>query len=242
MAKGIFITGTDTGVGKTIVAAGIIRALKKRGINTGAMKPVETGCETGAGALLPADGMLLRDIAGMDEPVEVIAPVRFAHPLSPLVASEIEQRAVDISSIMAARAALAAKYDFLVAEGAGGLMVPIMKKTDAVLYMTDLIRALDLPVLIVAGPGLGTINHTLLTVTHALGEGIEVRGVILNFSRPPLNTPAERTNPAVLERLCPVPVLGVVQYSRGLLPGDPCSPIDAAADSLNEKALNLILT
>lgn len=257
MAKGIFITGTDTGVGKTIVAAGIIRALKRIGINTGAMKPVETGCETRTGDgkqgawgmdglentdLLPADGMLLRDIAGMDDPLEVIAPVRFAHPLSPLAASEIEQRAIDMNSIMDARAALAAKYDFLVAEGAGGLMVPIMKKTDSVFYMTDLIKAFDLPVLIVAGPGLGTINHTLLTVTHALREGIEVRGVILNFSRPPLNTPAERTNPAVLEQLCPAPVLGVVPYSSGLPTGDPCAHIDAVADSLNGKALNLILT
>src|SRR5208283_504371 len=191
MAKGIFITGTDTGVGKTVIAAGIIRSLKKKGIKAGAMKPIETGCyirqrangERENDTLMPADGMFLREVAAMDEPVELIAPVRFVHPLAPIVASEIENRPVDMDSIMNAFAALAAKYEFLVIEGAGGLMVPVMRKNartgepekrkmNSAFYMADLIKALELPVIVVARAGLGTINHSLLTVLHALREGI----------------------------------------------------------------------
>jgi dethiobiotin synthetase len=237
MAKGIFITGTDTGVGKTIIAAGILRALKKKGINAGAMKPIETGCSP-----LPADGLFLREVAGMDDPVEMVAPVRFAHPLAPLVASELEGTNVDMNSIMNAHAALAAKYDFLVIEGAGGLMAPVMRKTLSAFYMADLIKALGLPAVVVARAGLGTINHSLLTVMHALREGIEVLGVILNFSQPPVNTLAEQTNPEVLAQLCPVPILGVVPYVPIPLSGAAGASVDAVADSLSDIALSLMLT
>ncbi|MBF0560073.1 MAG: dethiobiotin synthase [Nitrospirae bacterium] len=233
MAKGIFITGTDTGVGKTIIAAGIIRALKKKGISIGAMKPIETGCTP-----LPADGMFLREIAGMDEPVELVTPVCFKHPLAPLVASEMEGRLVDMDSIMNAYSALAAKYEFLVVEGAGGLMVPIMKTTDSTFYMADLIKSLNLPAIVVAGAGLGTINHSLLTVLQALREGIDMRGVILNCNQPTADTLAEQTNPAVLKQLCPVPILGIVPYISGPL----SAAVGSVADSLNDKTLSLMLT
>ncbi len=220
MAKGIFITGTDTGVGKTVVAAGIILALGRKGVKAGAMKPVETGCIVKDGTLVAQDGMFLREIAGMGEPVEIVTPVRFSFPLSPMAAAELEGTSVDLDAVMHAYSMLITKYDFLVVEGAGGIMVPIKESGGSMIaglipsafFMSDLIKSLDLPVVVVARAGLGAINHTLLTVMHAIGEGIKVRGVIINNSEPAGNTEAERTNPEVLRRICPVPILAAVPF------------------------------
>ena len=261
MAKGIFITGTDTGVGKTVVAAGIIRALARRGVKAGAMKPIETGCDRRQQELIPADAMFLREIAGMSEPVELIAPFLFSHPIAPMVASELEGKRVDIDTIIRACNMLRTKYEFLVVEGAGGIMVPLIRgngrmgewvnrKTDgpeqrrlqSAYFMSDLIKTLDLPAVVVARAGLGTLNHTLLTVMHALEVGIDVLGVFINAAGPAGNTMAEQTNPDVLKQLCPVPVLGVVPYNAALLSGPACDAIDAVADSLSDEAVSAIQT
>lgn len=223
MSKGIFITGTDTGVGKTIVSAAIIRALTKKGLKVGAMKPLETGCSVGVGVedLIPADGMFLREMAEMDDSINLVTPIRFEQPLAPMVASEIEGRSVELKKIFGAYQTLSKKYDFMVVEGVGGLLVPITlvrqsdsaaEKEPSVYFVSDLMKGLKLPIIIVARPTLGTINHTLLTVNHALREGIEVLGVIINYSRPPENDIAEKTNPSVLRKLCPVPVLFEVPF------------------------------
>src|SRR5208283_6145145 len=118
MTKGIFITGTDTGVGKTVIAAGIIRALRRQGVKAGGMKPVETGCIDEGGTLVAKDGRLLREIAEMDEPATVVTPVRFLYPLAPMVAAELEGRSIDLEAVMQAYSMLITKYDFLVVEGA----------------------------------------------------------------------------------------------------------------------------
>ncbi len=255
MSKGIFITGTDTGVGKTVIAAGIIRALGRKGVQAGAMKPVETGCIDEGGTLVASDGMFLRKIAGMVEPAGVVTPVRFSSPLAPMVAAELEGRSVDLDAIMHAFSTLITKYDFLVVEGAGGIMVPLIRENErmgecvnettggpeqrrvqSAYYMSDLMKSLDLPVVVVARAGLGTINHTLLTVMHAIGKGIGVRGVIINSTGPDGNSIAERTNPGVLQRICPVPILGVVPYCSA-----PYNTIDTIADALNDVAASLML-
>lgn len=233
MAKGIFITGTDTGVGKTVIAAGIIRAIKRKGINAGAMKPVETGCKIGQGEqheeeLITADAMFLRKVAGMHEPVDIVCPCRFLQPLAPMAASEIEGKPFDMDAVINAYGTLKSNYEFLVVEGAGGLMAPL---DSSPFFVADLIRALDLSAIVVTRAGLGTINHTLLTVLHALREKIKVAGVIINHSEPPLNTIAEQTNPDVLKRLCPVPVLGPVPWIDPPLSD---AAVDAVADSLGE--------
>ncbi|MBI3592173.1 MAG: dethiobiotin synthase [Nitrospirae bacterium] len=231
MSKGIFITGTDTGVGKTIVSAVIIRAMMKKGINIGAMKPIETGCKKTAVSgqqsavkegttLIPSDGMFLKEMAEMDDSIDLITPIRFEHPLAPMVASEIEKRQVEINKIFDAYDALFKKYNFMVVEGVGGLLVPINKRQEAkgkrqkAYFVADLIKDLKLPVIVVARPTLGTINHTLLTVNHALKEGIDALGVIINFYNPPDDSIAEKTNPDVLRQLCPVPVIGTMPYIR----------------------------
>jgi dethiobiotin synthetase len=218
MAKGIFITATDTGVGKTIAAAAIIRALKGRGIKVGAMKPIETGCMRRDGVLVPSDGKFLKKSSGMDDPLDLITPVRFELPLAPHIASQREGIAVELGKVFDAYRILSSKYDFMVVEGIGGVLVPLAgKTTDNVprtYFVVDLIKDLKLPAVVVTRPVLGTINQTLLTVSHLLNEGVDVVGIIISFSTPAEGTIAETTNPQALKELCPVPVIGVIPWLK----------------------------
>ncbi|MBA4373301.1 MAG: dethiobiotin synthase [Thermodesulfovibrio sp.] len=212
MPKGFFVTGTDTGVGKTIMSMALIRALEMLGIRVGAMKPIESGCGREGDVLIPFDGMALKQTARMEEPATLITPCCFESPLAPFPASEIELRKVNIPAIKNAFAKLAQKYEAMVVEGVGGLLVPI-KKNYAVI---NLAADIGLPLLVVAKPGLGTINHTLLTVKYALREGLTVAGVIINYTMPPENNLAEETNVQVLNKICPVPVIGISPYLKNI--------------------------
>ena len=220
MSKGIFVTATDTGVGKTIVSAAIICALKRCGINVGAMKPIESGCTRKAGILEPADGRYLKFVAGMDDPLELITPVRFEAPLAPYCASHAEGVPVDLEKIFNAYEALSGKYDFMVVEGIGGVLVPLAGKTTSrtsrSYFVIDLIKELKLPAVVVTRPSLGTINHTLLTVSQLLNEGVDVAGLIINFNIPAEGTIAEKTNPKALRELCSVPIIGVIPYLQDI--------------------------
>lgn len=209
MHKGIFITGTDTGVGKTFVAAGLLRAFKEREFNICPMKPVETGCRMRDSRLIPADTLKLVSASGVKEPLDVINPYRFRHPLAPSVAAEIEGRVIKKQKIISAFRRLLNKYDFIIAEGAGGIMVPVYKEY----LFIDLIKDLALPLIIVSRPGLGTINHTLLTIKAAERNGIEVLGIVINYAVNTKKGLSEKTNPAVIEALGNVPILGIVPYA-----------------------------
>lgn len=227
MAKGFFITGTDTGVGKTIITAALIKAAKFLGLSACGMKPIETGClksEFGVQSsefrvkekvLIPSDGMFLREIAGMDDSLDLLSPIRFQNPLAPFPASEIEEITVDIDKIKKAYSELSKKYDAVFVEGIGGLLVPIKKEYSVL----DLARDFDLPIIVVARPGLGTINHTLLTVNYAIKEGLTVAGIIINHSQPPDGSLAEETNPEVIKQLLTVPLLGIFPYLEELEAG-----------------------
>ncbi len=224
LPKGVFITGTDTGVGKTVVSALILKELRRRGIIAGAMKPIETGCKKAnpksqtlnpkfkKGELIPTDGIALREAAGMDDSLDLVVPVRFEHPLAPLAASQLEKRPVSIKKIMNAYKKLSDRYDFLVVEGAGGLLVPIKCRDASRYFMSDLVKEMGLPVVVVARPSLGTINHTLLTIEYALHSGLEVLGVVINYSLPSEGSLAEKTNPEILRELCPVPLIEIIPY------------------------------
>jgi len=233
MSKGIFVTATDTGVGKTIASAAIVRALKQHGIKTGAMKPIETGCYCKEGILEPADGKLLKALAGMDDPLELITPVRFEAPLAPHIASQVGGLPVDLEKIFAAYGTLCRKYDFMVIEGIGGVLVPLAGKTTSktlrIYFVIDLIKELKLPAVVVTRPSLGTINHTLLTVSQLLKAGIDVAGLIINFNSPAEGTIAEKTNPQALRELCPVPIIGVIPWLK-----------DISAESIEARAADCI--
>lgn len=222
MPKGFFITGTDTGVGKTVITAALVKAAQHLGFKAAAMKPIETGCRKPADMrqhtvcsneiLIPIDGKFLREISGAEAPLDLITPVRFENPLAPMPASEREGISVNITQIKDAFATLVSIYNVLIIEGVGGILVPITEDYSVL----DMVKYFGLPVIVVARPGLGTINHTLLTVHYALKEALPVAGVILNYTQPPEGTIAEQTNPGVLEKICPVPVLGIFPYLDNL--------------------------
>ena len=212
MPRGFFITGTDTGVGKTIIAGAVIKVMQYFGLRTCAMKPIESGCGKDGSILIPHDGAFLRQAAQMDDPLRLVTPCCYEHPLAPFAAAEIEGREMDIDAIRKAFSTLSLSYEAIVVEGIGGIMVPLRRDY----YLVDLAKEFALPLLIVARPGLGTINHTMLTVNYALESGFEIAGIIINYSRPPDYSLAEKTNSRVLEEICPVPVIGTFPYLEGM--------------------------
>ena len=174
--RGVFVTGTDTDVGKTVVAAGLTAALRSRNVRATYFKPVQSGCQEENGQLIASDARLAQTMAGLAEPLEVLTPVVLKLPLAPAVAAAQAGVRIDLEDIAAGFRDLAGRYDFLVVEGAGGL-VPLVDNDFLVL---DLARWLGLPVVVVARPGLGTINHTVMTVKTAQQAGLAVVGVIID--------------------------------------------------------------
>jgi dethiobiotin synthetase len=209
-AKGIFITGTDTGVGKTMVAAAIARLLQERGVNVGVMKPVTSGCIEVGGRLVSEDAELLAWGAGCDPTVPDIAPYLLRQPLAPSLAAARDGVRIDFDRIKASFARLAGCHDFMIVEGAGGLMAPLAGG----LLVADLISSLDLPLLVVARPGLGTVNHTALTCYAAKQLGLCVAGVIIN-DYPDQPGVAEQSAPHLIDSLAGAPLLGVFPHCEG---------------------------
>lgn len=170
--KGIFITATGTGMGKTILSAGISRFLKDQDRNVGVMKPIASGGQEDVEFLIHAAGVL----DGMEE----VNPVYLKNPLAPYEAARIERKSISLKAVAKTFQALSRKHSFMVVEGVGGVRVPITKNED----VTHLIRLLKLPVLVVASAGLGTINHTLLTLEALKKEKIKALGIVLNWFDP----------------------------------------------------------
>lgn len=207
--NGLFVTGTDTGVGKTVVTAGIVCALRARGHAVGVVKPVQSG----ALSLDPeGDAMLLKRWTKVAESPGEISPFSFAAPLAPSVAAELEHRVVDRAHILAHIRTVAGRYDAVVVEGAGGLLVPLGEGWT----IADLACDLALPVLVVARAGLGTVNHSALTVRVARHAGLEPIGVVLNG----LADDTTGTNARLIERIADVPVLGHLPQIDGELTGE----------------------
>ncbi|MGD8352027.1 MAG: dethiobiotin synthase [Nitrospirota bacterium] len=212
MAKGFFITATDTGVGKTVVAAALIRLLRREGLSVCGMKPLETGCRSEGGELVAADGAFLKEASGVSESLESLAPYRFAEPLAPWVAAERAGAEIDLKRIGESFRELSERYDALVVEGIGGIRVPIKRDY----FVSDLAVDLGLPAVVVAPAHLGAINHTLLTLDLARSVGLELAGVVINHPRPSEGTLAEQTNPAAIEELSPAPLIGEMPHLEEL--------------------------
>ena len=209
MAQGIFITGTGTEIGKTVIAGGLAAALKQAGTDVGVMKPISTG-DT-------ADARFLKHAAEVDDELSLINPIYLRHPLAPSVAARMENIEIDLSCVETAFAELQERYDFVIVEGVGGIAVPIRDD----FLVVQLIQQFDLPILIVATAGLGTLNHTLLTVAFAQQFNIPIAGVVLNGLRSETAGLAEATNPVEIEKLTGIPVIGVVPYQKQLDTPDP---------------------
>jgi dethiobiotin synthetase len=173
---GIFITGTDTGVGKTVVTAALASALHARGVRVGVMKPAESGCAPVDGRLYPRDAMRLRRAAACDCPLPMVNPYALRAPLAPALAAAREGITIDLAHIHECFQQLARLHDVVLVEGAGGLLTPISEYAT----MRELAVDLNLPLLLVARNALGTINHVLLTLEAARAVGLTVLGVVLN--------------------------------------------------------------
>lgn len=201
--KRLFVTGTDTGVGKTWVTSGLARLLVRRGRRVGVFKPLASGDRGDGRRLLAAAGLTHADL-------DQVNPVYFKRALAPGVAARLEGRRVDWPAIFSARRRFLASSDVLLTEGAGGLMVPL----DGKRLVIDLIERWQDPVLLVARAGLGTLNHILLSVEALRRRRIRIAGVLLNGAGAGL---AERTNPHELRRLLRrAPLWGVVPRRASL--------------------------
>jgi dethiobiotin synthetase len=215
----IFVSGTDTGCGKTRVGCALARGLRAAGRRVRVLKPVETGCAERGGALVPSDALALAAAAGDDSPLEQLCPYRLRLPAAPEVAARVEGVELDPQRISAALARARAGADSVLVEGAGGLLVPLGPDLD----MAGLARQLGLPLLIVARARLGTLNHTLLTVEAAAARGLRVLGVAISHTEPELPD-AERRNldalRALLER-SRVAWLGELGYGAERLSPEP---------------------
>ena len=216
--RGLFVTGTDTEVGKTVVAAAVCAALAARGERVAAFKPVVTGLDEPAGDW-PRDHELLASVASAGQSAEEVAPVRFGPAVSPHLAAERAGTAIEPHDLVSAARAAGERADVLVCEGVGGLMVPL---TTGYL-IRDFALDLHLPLLIAARPGLGTISHSLLTIEAARAAGLEVAATVLT-PWPEQPSEMERSNRATIERVGQVPV--------ATLPVTSPSTLAAAAEDL----------
>jgi dethiobiotin synthetase len=201
--RGLFVTGTDTGVGKTIVAAAICAALAARGEQVAAFKPVVTGTDDAPGAW-PPDHELLAASTSAGQTAADVTPITFKPPVSPHYAAELAGTEVDVDRVLAAAKLAADQADTLVCEGVGGLLVPLTPDYS----VRDLAVELALPLIVVARTGLGTINHTLLTVEAARAAGLHVAGIVMT-PWPAHPEPIEQSNRATVERLSGVQVSGL---------------------------------
>jgi dethiobiotin synthetase len=196
--KGFFVTGTDTGVGKTIVSSALAKCLNKK-FQVGVFKPTQSGIED----ILESDGGLLWQAIDQRGSIEDIVTYSFREPVAPLVAAQLAGVEIEWERIIANYQRLCALCQVILVEGAGGFLVPIAQgKTIA-----DLAEDVNLPVIIVARPNLGTINHTLLTIEAIRKRGLEVAGVIINNWVKDSFGPAELTAPKLIEEYSGVPVI-----------------------------------
>ena len=208
--KGIFITGTDTGVGKSIAAATLARLLHERGVNVGVMKPVTSGCREKNGCLVSEDAELLAWGAGLDRVDADVTPYLLREPIAPAEAAGREGVRIDFQHIGESFARLISRHDFVIVEGAGGLMVPLADG----LLIADLVIHLSLPLLVIARPNLGTVNQTLLTCFAARQLGIAVSGVIIN-NYPVQPGIAEQSAPHLIASLAEAPLLAIFPHLEG---------------------------
>ena len=208
MTRGIFVTGTDTEIGKTAITAGLAAVLKKRGIDAGVMKPISAGGR--------ADAKLLRRAARSNESLDTINPIYLRDPLSPNIAAVREERVLDLAPVFDAFDRLSKVHDYLLVEGVGGLLVPIADD----FLVADLAARFDLPLLIVARAALGTINHTLLTIEAARTRGLQINSVIYNTLSLGGPDVSAQLSPGVVTRISGVPSSGTVPY-------DPDVDVDA---------------
>lgn len=229
--RGLFVTGTDTGVGKTVVAAAIARIALRRGLAPVPFKPVETGCDPD-----PLDALALARAAGAGAALSEICPYALRLPAAPSLAAQAEGLRIDVDDLVA-RARALGERGFLIVEGAGGLLVPYAEGATAV----DLAARLGLPLLVVARTALGTINHTALTVREARRAGLRLAGIVLNKTTA-AEDPHEAANAELIAQVGGLRPLGALPYLAPETRADPDRLADALTAALSPSDLAALLS
>ena len=211
-AQGLFITGTDTGVGKTVVTAAILAWLRHRGLKAGVMKPIETGVDSECSSPANSDALFLMECGGIEDTLAEVCPIRLRPAASPYQAGLIENRALQPEAILSTYRTLSEKYNWMAVEGIGGVRVPITRDYQVI----DLIRDLSLPAVLVARYELGTLNHTLITLDTLKQNGISVRGVVFNRTGSEAPDAIEQAQPRLIEELTGTKVLGEFPFIDNL--------------------------
>jgi dethiobiotin synthetase len=207
MIRGLFITGTDTGVGKTVIAGGLAQSMRDCGIDVGVMKPVASGCKTIKGKNISEDADFLKRVSGVEDDLAVINPYSLMAPLAPSVAARMEKKIVDFKNIKLSYEKLSRRHELVIVEGIGGILVPLNERE----VVADLVRYLHIPLLIVVRSKLGALNHTMLTINCAENLGIEIAGIILNHVEP-AHSRIEQSNREELNNFTRIPILGEIPY------------------------------
>lgn len=217
---GLFVTGTDTGIGKTMVAAAIAAVLRIEGMDIGVWKPVQSGEKIGSGL---TDAERLLHLSGIQDRPEVIAPFTFEAPVTPMLAAKQSGVTLTLKKLIAAGRPLIDRYQALIVEGAGGVAVPLTE--DA--FVADFIAELQMPAVIVARSGLGTINHTLLTVSYLKQIGVHIIGVIMNDieNTETFDDPSVSNNAELIERYSGLKVLGRLPHLHNAVDSETLIPI-----------------
>ncbi len=206
MEKGVFVTGIGTGVGKTVIAGAIAASMKAHGLDIGVMKPVASGAKEIDGRLVSEDAMYLKKIIDSTDDDELVSPILLKPPIAPTIAASKIGVPIDINKILKAYEELTNRHDFVVVEGVGGLMVPI----DDTLFVADLVRKMDLSLVIVSSDYLGTINHTLLTVEYAKSRNIRIKGIVINMLKDGDDFIKE------IEKYSSIPILGTIPFNENV--------------------------
>ena len=206
--NGYFVTGTDTGVGKTAITAGIAGSLRNLGINVGVMKPIATGYQQKAG-YKSSDVTILAEAAGIKDPEDLINPVFLPIPTSPYDASKLLSVPIDMPLILTKFKKLLSLHDVILIEGIGGIMTPITKN----FFIADMIKAMTIETIIVTRATLGTLNHTVMTCKMCKDYDIKVKGLVINnFDEK--GTPAEKSAPTTLYELTGINIIGIIPFIK----------------------------
>lgn len=208
MSKGLFIIGTDTDVGKTFVTAQLVKKLIKEGVKAGYYKAVLSGGFYDGDTLIPGDAKEVLEVSGIDENYEKCVSYILEHAVSPHLAARLEGIDIKLEKILEDYKAIGDRYEYLCVEGSGGIICPIKITDEEIILLEDIIKLLDIPTLLVARAGLGTINHTTLTIQYLEQKGIDVRGIILNEYE--FGNMIHEDNKEVIEKLTGVKVVGIV--------------------------------
>jgi dethiobiotin synthetase len=206
-ARGYFVTGTDTGVGKTLVACALLHALAAQGLRVTGMKPVAAGADRSGAHLVNDDVLALKAAGNVEVPIEALNPYCFEPAIAPHIAAKLAGREIELQRLADAHAALAALADCVIVEGAGGFAVPLGVDCD----MSDLAALLAHPVIMVVGMRLGCLNHALLTAAAIRSKGLRLAGWVANQIDPHMPRPDENVD-ALIERL-PAPLVARIPYA-----------------------------